>query len=673
MKQFKAHIKKTAIALFSLFTVLPLFSQRNFTLKSPDENLGIKIEVGQNITYTLTHQGDLLLSPSMIAMEIEDGVDFGINSRIAKEKRNQVNQTISSPFYKKEQVEDVYNELIITFKDGFDLVFRAYNEGAAYRFVSSRKQDFIVRNEIAEFNVGETNQAYIPYVKTDKVSKIDQLFNSFENTYTYSAVDQWEGDRLAFLPLLVETLNGKKIVITEADLEDYPGMYLENADKDSILNGFFAPYPKKIEQGGHNMLQEIVTEREEYIAQCKGRTSFPWRIVTIAPKDADLLDNDLVYQLASPNRIEGVSWIKPGKVAWEWWNDWNLYGVDFESGVNNATYQYYIDFAAEHGIEYVILDEGWSVGRKADLFQVIPGINLPELVKYAEERNVGIILWAGYHAFNKDIEKICKHYAEMGVKGFKVDFMDRDDQPMVNFHYEAAKIAAKYKMLLDFHGTYKPTGLQRTYPNVINFEGVHGLETMKWSENTVDQVTYDVTIPFIRMLAGPMDYTQGAMKNATKKNYHPVFSEAMSQGTRCRQLAQYIIFEAPLTMLCDSPSNYEREEECTEFIASVPTVWNETRALNGKVGEYATIARRKDDVWYVGSMTNWDKRSVELDLSFLGAGKYQAEIFKDGINAGKVAKDYKKEVIDIPADRKLEISLAAGGGCAMKIYKLNDE
>ena len=673
MKQFKAHIKKTAIVLFSLFTVFPLFSQRNFTLKSPDENLEIKIEVGQNITYTLTHQGDLLLSPSMIAMEIEDGVDFGINSRVVKEKRNQVNQTILSPFYKKEQVEDVYNELILSFKDGFELVLRAYNEGAAYRFVSSRKQDFIVRNEIAEFNVGATNQANIPYVKTDKVSKIDQLFNSFENTYTYSAVDQWEGDRLAFVPLLVETLSGKKIVITEADLEDYPGMYLENADKDSILNGFFAPYPKKIEQGGHNMLQEIVTEREEYIAQCKGRTSFPWRIITVASKDADLLDNDLVYQLASPSRIEDVSWVKPGKVAWEWWNDWNLYGVDFETGVNNATYKYYIDFASEHGIEYVILDEGWSVGQKADLFQVIPGINLPELVEYAEDRNVGIILWAGYHAFNKDIEGICKHYAEMGVKGFKVDFMDRDDQPMVHFHYEAAKIAAKYKLLLDYHGTYKPTGLQRTYPNVINFEGVHGLETMKWSENTVDQVTYDVTIPFIRMLAGPMDYTQGAMKNATKKNYHPVFSEAMSQGTRCRQLAQYIIFEAPLTMLCDSPSNYEREEESTEFIASVPTVWDETIALGGKVSEYVTIARRKDDVWYVGSMTNWDKRPVELDLSFLGAGKYQAEIFKDGINAGKVAKDYKKEVIDIPADRKLEISLAAGGGCAIKIYKLNDE
>lgn len=673
MKQLKTYMKKIAIVLFSLFTVLPLVSQRNFTLKSPDEHLEIKIDVGQNITYTLIHQGDVILSPSTIAMEIEEGKDFGINSRVAKERRNHVNQTIPSPFYKKDKVEDVYNELIISFKDGFELVFRAYDEGAAYRFVSSRKQDFIVRNEIAEFNVGATNKAYIPYVKTDKVSKTDQLFNSFENTYTYSAMDQWEGERLAFLPLLVEIPNGRKIVIAEADLENYPGMFLENADKDSILKGFFATYPKKIEQGGHNMLQEIVTEREEYIAQCKGKTLFPWRVITVASKDMDLLDNDLVYKLASPSRIEDVSWVKPGKVAWEWWNDWNLYGVDFETGVNNTTYKYYIDFASKYGIEYIILDEGWSVSRKADLFQVIPGINLPELVKYAEERNVSIILWAGFHAFNKDIEGICKHYSEMGIKGFKVDFMDRDDQPMVHFHYEAAKIAAKYELLLDFHGTYKPTGLQRTYPNVINFEGVHGLETMKWSESTVDQVTYDVTIPFVRMLAGPMDYTQGAMKNAIKKNYHPVFSEAMSQGTRCHQLAQYIIFEAPLTMLCDSPSNYEREEESTEFIASVPTVWDETIALGGKVSEYVTIARRKDDVWYIGSMTNWDKRQVELDLSFLGAGEYQAEIFKDGINAGKVAKDYKKEIIDIPSDRKLEISLAAGGGCAIKIYKSDDE
>lgn len=669
MKQFNINIRKT-IAVFSLlFISLSLFSQKHFSLKSPDENLEIKIEVGHKITYSLIHQGDVVLQPSTIGMEIEDGKYFGINGKVIKEKRDRIDQTISSPFYKKNKIKDICNELVITFKEGYSLIFRAYNDGAAYRFSSSLKQDFIVKNEIAEFNVGAANHAYIPYVKTDKISKTAQLFNSFENTYVRTPANQWEGERLAFLPLLIETVNNKKIVITEADLENYPGMFLENTDRDSILKGFFAPYPKKTNQGGHNMLQDIVIEQESYIAKCKAKTLFPWRIITVASKDTDLLDNDMVYKLASPSRIEDASWINPGKVAWEWWNDWNLYGVDFETGVNNETYKYYIDFASRRGIEYVILDEGWAVSRKADLFEVIPAINLPQLVEYANQRNVGLILWAGYYAFNKDIEGICKHYSEMGIKGFKVDFMDRDDQPMVNFHYEAAQIAAKYKLLLDFHGTYKPTGLQRTYPNVINFEGVHGLETMKWSESTVDQVTYDVTIPFIRMLAGPMDYTQGAMKNAIKKNYHPVFAEAMSQGTRCRQLAQYIIFEAPLTMLCDSPSNYEKEEECTEFIASVPTVWDETIALEGKVGEFVTIARRKGEIWYVGSMTNWNNRMVELDLSFLNTGNYQAEIFKDGINAKKIAKDYRKEIVDIPTDKKLEIPLAGGGGCVIKIYK----
>ena len=669
MKQFRINLLKVAITLSLLLICIPIFPQKHFSLKSPDEKLEVKIEVAQTITYSIAHQGDIVLNPSTIAMEIEGGKHFGINAKVTKEKRNKINQTITSPFYKKDKIEDTCNELLISFREGFHLVFRAYDDGVAYRFISSRKQDFIVKNEIAEFNVGATNRAYIPYVKTEQKSKTGQLFNSFENTYANTSVNQWEGERLAFLPLLVETTNNKKLVITEADLENYPGMFLENADKDATLRSFFAPYPKTMKQGGHNMLQELVTERKDYIAECRAKTLFPWRIIAVSSRDEELLDNDLVYKLAAPSRIEDTSWITPGKVAWEWWNDWNLYGVDFETGINNETYKYYIDFASKYGIEYVILDEGWAVNLKADLFDVIPEINLPELVKYAGERNVGIILWAGYYAFNKDIERICKHYSEMGIKGFKVDFMDRDDQLMVNFQYEAARIAAQYKMLLDFHGTYKPTGLQRTYPNVINFEGVHGLETMKWSENTVDQVVYDVTIPFIRMLAGPMDYTQGAMKNAIKKNYRPVFSEAMSQGTRCRQLAQYIIFEAPLTMLCDSPSNYEREGECAEFIASIPTVWDETIALNSKIGEFVTIARRKGEVWYIGSMTDWNKRSIELDLSFLDGGNYQAEIFKDGINAGKVAKDYKKEVVEVSGGRKLKVSLASGGGCAIKIYR----
>ena len=344
--------------------------------------------------------------------------------------------------------------------------------------------------------------------------------------------------------------------------------------------------------------------------------------------------------------------------------------VDFKAGVNNATYKHYIDFASEYSIEYVILDEGWAVNKRADLLQVIPEINLPELAAYAKSKNVGLILWAGYYAFDRDMEAVCKHYSEMGIVGFKVDFMDRDDQPMVDFHRRAAEMGAKYKMMIDYHGTYKPTGLNRTFPNAINFEAVYGLEQMKWAANA-DQVTFDVIVPFIRQVAGPMDYTQGAMRNATRRNYKSVNSEAMSQGTRCRQLAEYIIFESPLNMLCDNPSNYRNEKECTEFIAAVPTVWDNTISLDGEIGKYVSIARQKGDAWYVGAMTNWSAREMVIDLSFLGEGNYKGEVFKDGVNADRAARDYKKEIINIPANRKLPISMAPGGGYVIKISKSN--
>jgi alpha-glucosidase len=532
------------------------------------------------------------------------------------------------------------------------------------------KNPFVVTSEQVQYNFPGSPKVYVPYVNNQNGAKdtfTKQFYNSFENTYQHINLTDWETGRLAFLPLVVEGPSGKKICITEADLLNYPGLYLSNQNNANSLTGVIAPYPKEIKQGGHNNLQGEVQSSESFIAKCEGQTAFPWRVIIVSEKDYELANNDMVYKLASPNRLSDVSWIKPGKVAWDWWNDWNLYGVDFKTGINNETYKYYIDFASDHGIEYVILDEGWAVNREADLMKVIPEIDLPMLTEYASSKNVGLILWAGYWALNRDIEGICKHYADMGIKGFKVDFMDRDDQPMVDFHRRTAEIAANYQLLIDYHGSYKPTGLHKTYPNVINFEGVHGLEQMKWSPTNVDQVTYDVTIPFIRMVAGPLDYTQGAMRNATKNNYRPVNSEAMSQGTRCHQLAQYVIFESPLNMLCDSPSNYLSEPECTAFIAEIPTTWDETVAMNGEIAKYVTLARRKGDVWYVGSMTNWDARSMELDLSFLGEGRYTAELFKDGINAHRVAKDYRKEIIDIPANRKLAVNLAPGGGLALKI------
>lgn len=643
----------------------------NYRVTSPDGHISATVMVGEDIRYSVSRNEQTLIAPSTISMDLSDGTVFGQNDKVRKTVRTSFDDTFSTVAYKKAEVRDNYNQILLNFKE-FSLIFRAYDDGVAYRFVSNldKKKTYEVISEQAEFNFGEDRQAFIPYVNSGAKTVEGQYFNSFENTYTVQNLSQWRKDRLAFLPLVVAADEGVKILITEADLTNYPGMHVIGTEGSNSLKGTFAPYPKVIEQGGHNRLQGMVMERENFIAKASGDEVFPWRVIMVSTSDSQLAVNDMVWKL-SPKQDAGTDygWVKPGKVAWDWWNDWNLYGVDFKAGINNETYKYYIDFASTHGIAYVILDEGWAVNLQADLFQVIPEIDIQELVDYGKERGVGIILWAGYWAFNRDMEKVCRHYSEMGVKGFKVDFMDRDDQLMVNFHARAAETAARYGLMLDFHGTYKPTGLSRRWPNVVNYEGVHGLEQMKWRPKECDQVTYDVTVPFIRMAAGPMDYTQGAMRNASKSNYRPVYNEPMSQGTRCRQLAEYVVFDSPLNMLCDSPSNYIAEAECTEFIAACPETWDESLGVNGEIGKYITIARRSGDAWYVGALTNWDERDITLDLSFLGEGEWILDIFQDGPNAEKAARDYVHTTATVPADRKITAHLAPGGGWAAKITR----
>ena len=652
-----------------LMTVSLNAQPNDYVLASPDGKLQVMVETGDGIHYSLVHDGDLLVGRSEIGMYMTDGSKFGGLEQVKKASTRGVDQTIKATLYKKAEVLDKFNELTLKFKE-FSLVFRAYDDGMAYRFVSHKEEPYNVDHETAEFNFAKDWNMWAAYVAQHTESLESQYYNSFENTYSYTPLSSWNKERLAFLPLMVEGPRGKKVVVTESDLIDYPGMYLYNEKGDNNLSARFAPYPNEVRQGGHNNLQLEVQSRQPYIAKCVGNEKFPWRIIAVSEDDVQMADNDMVYRLARPaDTTIGWNWVKPGKVAWDWWNDWNIAGVDFKSGINTETYQHYIDFASANGIEYVILDEGWAVNGAADLFQVVPEIHLEKLVKYASERNVGLILWAGYWAFDRDMEKVCKHYSNMGIKGFKIDFMDRDDQHMVQFHQRAAMTAARYKLMVDFHGTYKPSGLNRTYPNVINYEGVHGLEQMKWSPASVDQVTYDVTFPFIRMMAGPVDYTQGAMRNATRSNYHPVYNEPMSQGTRCRQLAQYVVFESPLNMLCDSPSNYSKETECMEFISTVPTVWDETRALCGEVGKYIAMARRSGEEWYVGGMTDWNERTLTLDLSFLPQGVYSVELYRDGVNADRRASDYKKEVFDLPLNGLIKVKMAPGGGFAAKIVK----
>ena len=660
-------MKKTLLSALLLLCV-SAFAQKQYTLQSPDGKITVTVEADEQLTYAVTHGKTCVLAPSAIGMTLADGKQLGQKPVVKNAKTRSISQWVKTQLYKRAEIPEIYNELTLTLKGNYKVIFRAYDEGVAYRFETDFRKPIIIENETADFNFDADYQGVIPYVlrragqEGDLISQ--QFYNSFENTYTHTKLSQMDPEKLAFLPLLVELNDGKKAVITEADLEDFPGLYLYNPDGENGLSAMHAGYPKTREQGGHNNLQWLVKERENYIAKVDGKRAFPWRCIVISENDKELADSDLVYLLASPSRIEDDSWIQPGKVAWDWWNAWNIYGVDFKAGINNDTYKYYIDFASQYGIEYVILDEGWAVNKQADLFQVVPEIDIQELVDYGAERNVGIVLWVGYAAIDKDMEHVCQHYADMGVKGFKVDFMDGDDQMIVDFYYRMAATAAKYQLFVDFHGAYKPTGLHRTYPNVLNHEGVYGLEQAKW-DNKSDFVLNEVTIPFIRMVAGPMDYTQGAMRNAQKNNFAAVYTEAMSQGTRCRQLAEYVIFESPFNMLCDSPSNYLNEDECTQFIANVPTVWDETVVLDGKVGEYLVIARRKDFHWYVGAITNWEERDLYLDLSVLpNFGAKSGRIFRDGPNANRAARDYVAEQIQVMGN-KVKVHLAKGGGAVM--------
>ena len=658
---------KVLFLAFLLLISINLVAQKQYTLQSPNEKITVTINTGDQLSYSVMHENTVVLADSPIGMELDNGYVLGAPAKALSDKKTSVDEIIEANFYKSNEIADHYNELALTFKGLYKVIFRAYDEGVAYRFQTGIAKPFNVVSEIADFNFDADYQALIPYVLRRAGQEGDiinqQFYNSFENTYTRVNLSQMDPEKLAFLPLLVELKDGKKVVITEADLEDFPGLYLRNEKGKTGFTAVHAGYPKTEEQGGHNNLQYLVKERENYVAQVDRKRFYPWRCLLISENDKDLADSDLVYKLASPCRVDDISWIKPGKVAWDWWNAWNVYGVDFKTGINNDTYKYYIDFASKYGIEYVILDEGWAVNKKADLFQVVPEINLKALVQYAKERNVGLVLWAGYAAIDKDMELVCQYYSDLGIKGFKVDFMDRDDQKVVDFYYRMAAMAAKYHLFIDFHGAYKPTGLSRTYPNVLNFEGVYGLEQAKWDNNS-DLVLNEVTIPFIRMVAGPLDYTQGAMKNACKNCFAAVYTEPMSQGTRCRQLAEYVIFESPFNMLCDSPSNYLQEDECTKFIASVPTTWDETIVLDGKVGEYLVVARKKGYKWYIGAITNWEERDMEVDITALKSGAKSGKIFRDGPNANRVGKDYVTEQLQIWGNT-IKFHLAKGGGAVV--------
>jgi alpha-glucosidase len=662
-------MKNKLIGLIVFFlmssTILKAQKNKNFEIKSPGGNLSLNIETGAKLQWSVQSDGQQIVSPSSISLKLEDGEVLGENVKILSSKTEKLDNVITAINYIKSSIQDQCNQLTINFKGDYGIIFRVYNDGLAYRFFTKKKGELIVKNEEANFNFTADHRVFVPYMWDYRDGKI---FNSsFEALYKEIKISKFASDSLAFLPVLIDVGNNKKVVILEADLEEYPGMYLNINQTHMGFMGVYAPYPLEAKLGGYGGINYIPVKRADYIAKVDGTRNFPWRIVVISNQDKELLNNDMVQRLASPSRIADISWIQPGQVAWDWWNDLNISHVDFKAGMNTPTYKYYIDFASANKIKYIIIDGGWS--ESLDLTKVKPDLNLQEIIDYGKLKGVDVILWASWYAVTQQMDKVFPLYSKMGVKGFKIDFVDRDDQKAVASLYEIAKKAADYHLLVDYHGVFKPTGLQKTYPNVIGFEGVKGLENYKWAIE--DQPRYVVSIPYLRMMAGPMDYTPGAMRNSNKANYRPINSNPMSQGTRCQQLAMYVVFETPLQMLSDNPTIYMKEQECTDFITGVPTTFDATVALDGKVGEYVALARRKGDTWFVGSMSNWSARDMTLDFSFLGDGDYQAVVFKDGINADRDATDYKKEMIKILKDSKLNIHLAPGGGWAARIEKLN--
>jgi alpha-glucosidase len=661
-------MKTVLIGLFAALllssTILNAQKSKIFEIESPDNKIALKLEVGIKMMWSVQHEGQQIIAPSAISLQLESGEVLGDKAKITASKTEKIDQVITAINYKKSTIPDQCNQITLNCKGDYGIIFRVYNDGVAYRFFTKRKGEVIVKNEEANFNFTDDHKAFIPFMWDYRGGKI---FNSsFEALYREIKISQFLNDSLAFLPVLVDVGNNKKVVILEADLEDYPGMYLNINQTRKGFMGVYAPYPLEAQLGGFQNINYIPTKRADYIAKTTGTRTFPWRAIAVSQHDKDLLNNDIVQKLASPSRLTNISWIKPGQVAWDWWNNWNISHVNFKAGINTPTYKYYIDFAAANKINYIIMDGGWS--ETLDLIKVSPDINLQEILDYGKMKGVDIILWASWYAVTQQMDTVFPLYSKMGVKGFKIDFVDRDDQKAVTSLYEIAKKASEYHLLVDYHGVFKPTGLQRTYPNVIGYEGVKGLENYKWAIE--DQPRYVVSIPYIRMMAGPMDYTPGAMRNAIKDNFRPIGANPMSQGTRCQQLAMYVVFEAPLQMLSDNPTTYMKEQECTDFITKVPTTFDETVSLDGKVGEYVALARRKGNTWYVGVMTNWNARDVTFDFSFLGAGNYEALVFKDGINADREATDYKWEVIKISAGDTLKISLAPGGGWAARMEKL---
>jgi alpha-glucosidase len=643
-----------------LAVVLALLSttavaQSSYDLKSPDNRIEVRIRTAGQLRYDVLLRGTALLEDSTLSLDVEHK-KFGMQPKVVSAKQRTYDQIVEPVVRQKfAKIRDHYNELKLTMDGGYAVVFRAYNEGVAYRFETSIPQQQVkIYGEEGNFNFTSNFVVYYP--------QEDSFYSHNERKYLPQHLSEIAPAFLATLPAVVDVGHGAKVAIAESDLSDYPGLWLTGAAPKFALNATFPPYPLKEQQTSDRDYK--VVDAADYIAVTSGTRTFPWRVIGIADNDGGLITNELVYLLESPSKLQDTSWIRPGKVSWDWWNDWNITGVDFHAGVNTKTYEYYVDFAVKYGLQYIILDEGWY--KLGNLLEVVPDLNMEELVTYAKQKNVGVILWTSWKTLDDQLIPALDQFEKWGVVGVKVDFMQRSDQIMVNYFDKVCREAAKRHMLVDFHGDQKPASMTRTWPNLINTEGVRGMEWSKWSRES--EPAHNVSLPFTRMFLGPLDFTPGAMRNTTRQTFAPINSQAMAMGTRCQQLAMYVIYEAPLQMLSDSPSNYLREPEIMEFLGPVPTVWDDTKVLDANISQYVLLARRNGSEWYVGAMTDWTPRDLEVDFSFLPEGSFTLDAYEDGVNADHNASDYKKSTQQITRAAKLKIHLAPGGGFAARVH-----
>jgi len=639
--------------LLSMFLCLVslLHAQNKFELVSPNGEIKVSFNLSDKIYYNIDYNGEVLLKDNFLQLILKNQV-LGQNPKLRRQKRTSIDEQLTPVVpLKYSKVNNRYNQLLLTFKD-YSVEFRAFDDGIAYRFITSQKGDVEVMGE--EFAINFPSD-YLLHLQQPGGFK-----TSCEEPYTHIQSNTWKPeDKMAILPALIDTKKDYKILISESDLTDYPCMFLKGTGANGIVSTF-PKTPLAFAEDGDRSLK--ITEEADYIAKTKGTRNYPWRYFVISKNDKQLIENTMTYRLAEKNQLQDVSWIKPGQVSWEWWNDASPYGpdVNFVSGYNLETYKYYIDFASEFGIPYIIMDEGWAKSTR-DPYTPNPKVNLHELIRYGKEKNVGIVLWLTWLTVENNFD-LFKTFNEWGVKGLKIDFMDRSDQWMVNYYERVAREAAKHNLFVDFHGSFKPAGLEYKYPNVLSYEGVRGMENMGgcYPDNSL-------YLPFMRNAVGPMDYTPGAMISMQPNVYRSERPNSASIGTRAYQLALFVVFESGLQMLADNPTLYYRNEDCTRFITQVPVTWDETVALEAKAGEYVIVAKRKGDKWFIGGMTNNGEKEREftINLDFLNKDRsYQMTSFEDGINAGRQAMDYRCKSSQVKAGEQLTVKMVRNGGFA---------